>query len=94
MLIKGDAGQSDIFYNPQLALNTMHDVTHDTIKVCDNRTAEHYRAVKANGAIVEGIEVRGSGRVRYAALYVRGNAKTPASADAERALHTLCPSTT
>lgn len=91
MVVKGDAGRSDILYNPQLALNTMHDVTRDTIKVCGGRTAEHYRGVKSNGAIIEGVAVRGAGRARYAALYMRDSAKTPADPEAERALRTLCP---
>jgi hypothetical protein len=91
MVVKGDSGRSDIFYNPQLALNTMHDVTHDTIKVCGGRTAEHYRGVKTNGAVIEGVAVRGAGRSRYAALYMRDSAKTPADPQAERALRSLCP---
>ena len=90
MLVKGSSRQRDIFYNPQLALNTMHDVTHDTIKVCGDRSADHYRGVKANGAVVEGVAVT-SGRTRYAALYMRDSSKTPADPQAERALRTLCP---
>lgn len=90
MLVKGNARQSDIFYNPQLALNTMHDVTHDTIKLCGDRSADHYRGVKANGAVIEGVAVSAGG-ARYAALYMRDSARTPTDPQAERALRTLCP---
>lgn len=90
MLVKGDARHPDIFYNPQFALNTMHDVMHDTIKVCGDRSADHYLGVKANGAIIEGVAVSAGG-ARYAALYLRDSAKTPTDPQAERALRTLCP---
>lgn len=91
MLIKGDARRADVFYNPQLALSGMRDVQHSKLRVCGNRTADYYRGVKSDGAIVEGISVPGSGNTRWIALYIRDEAKTPADPHAEQSLRTLCP---
>ena len=91
MLIKGDSQHADVFYNPVLAQSGMRDVQHSKMRICGNRTADYYHAVKSNGAIVEGVSIPGSGDTRWVALYVRNQANSPADPQAEHSLRTLCP---
>lgn len=100
MVVRGDrntrASDVSMRTSPFGGAQGMRDVKRDTITLCGNQRAEHFtgRGEGGNGANrteqrIEGV-VTTIGDAKYFALYIRP-AALPADAQAENALHSLCP---
>jgi hypothetical protein len=95
MLVRGDQNTT----SESAALSgerDMHDVKHDKIVLCGSQPADHFTATgerrtntKTVREAVEGITAS-IGTSKYIALYMRP-AGMQADAQAETALHSLCP---
>jgi len=96
ILVRGD--QNMQVENSQMAAGTrgMHDIKRSTVTLCGSQSADYFtaRGEGGNGSkrvqeAIEGVSASIAGS-KYAALYIRPAGMKP-DAQAETALHSLCP---